>query len=202
VFFMLFASCAGAPPPPAPAPAPAPVAPLCEHWNDMPDDIGSDYAAPVIEGFAISPPVACPERPGPEHGSYIRIERTRGKRTLGTAKLPGGGFGGGCDKLPASADDCPVASWGPVLVSALNTMRDRGLEINGLGGGPCADVQGDYAAWNMSVGVTSWKQAAAAVTIVAAVLDRYDLAGYVGVAVKGVTCADPSVGAPASSPAR
>lgn len=44
----------------------------------------------------------------------------------------------------------------------------------------------------MSIGVTSWTKAATAVRRVADQMKRYDVAGYLGVSVRGNPCVKPS----------
>lgn len=162
---------------------PAPRGNGCVNLDDRPFGSAADYTPPVIAGFKISAPVTC------EHGAYIRIERAAGARRLGTARSEAGGFDEGCREAPATDGDCPVLNYTVPLMAAVAAIRARGLDVNGIGGGPCADLAGDYSTWNISVGVTSWTNVATAVTLVAAELDRYDVAGYVGVAVHGESCA-------------
>jgi hypothetical protein len=129
-----------------------------------------------------------------EHGeAYLRIERTVGSRRLGTGRERGGGFRDGCTTLPADPKDgsCPVIDAGTILLAAAAELGRRNIQIVGQGLGPCGVVQGDYDAWNMSIGVNAWSEAEPAVRIVAELLERYDLAGYTGVAVRGIPCGIP-----------
>jgi hypothetical protein len=84
-----------------------------------------------------------------------------------------------------------VLDWGVPMMEAREALEAQHILVNGIGGGPCADTSGDYAAWNMSIGVASWTQAATALQAVADAMDRYDVEGYMGVAVKGIPCATP-----------
>ena len=181
VILFAFAACAGAPP------QPAPRSNGCANYDDRPAGSAADYVPPTLAGFKISPPVTCTG----DHGSYIRIERTSGARKLGTGRGSGGGFSEGCTKPPASGEECPVLNWGVPMMAAKDALESKGISVNGIGGGPCADIAGDYAAWNMSIGVVSWTQAAAALQTVADAMDHYDVEGYMGVAVKGIPCATP-----------
>ena len=159
----------------------------CAGHDDRPKGSPSDYVPPELPGFVIASPVTCEH----ERGAYIRIQRTTGARKLGIARQSSGGFGEGCMEPPASSDDCPILNWGVPVMAAEKAMRARGLMVNGIGAGPCADIYGDFAAWNMSIGVTAWSEAATVLQLVAAEMDRYDVAGYLGVAVRGISCAVP-----------
>lgn len=181
---LALAACGG-----APTPQPASLAPRsgsCANYDDRPKGTQDDYVPPTLAGFTIAAPVTCEG----DHGAYIRIERSSGARKLGIGRAQGGGFAEGCTSEPKSDDDCPVLNWGVPMMAANQALAARGIMVNGIGGGPCADIQGDYAAWNMSIGVTSWAQAATALQVVADEMNRYDVAGYLGVAVKGVQCAE------------
>lgn len=90
---------------------------------------------------------------------------------------------------PATAADCPVINVVVPGKEVHDALEREGFPSGGPGLGPCGDIQGEYAAWNMSITVLSWQQAEHAVRLVAAALDRYDIAGPIGVAVKGATCA-------------
>jgi hypothetical protein len=178
---LALAACAGTPPQPAQRPN------GCANYDDRPAGSAADYVAPTIPGFTISAPLTCAN----DHGTYIRIERTKGARKLGTGRGASGGFSEGCTKPPAAGEDCPVLDWGVPMMEAREALEAQHILVNGIGGGPCADTSGDYAAWNMSIGVASWTQAATALQAVANAMDRYDVEGYMGVAVKGIPCATP-----------
>jgi hypothetical protein len=157
----------------------------CANYDDRPAGSAADYVPPTLPGFIVSAPRTCKN----DHGTYIRIERTKGARKLGTARGPSGGFSEGCTKPPAEGEECPVLNWGVPMTAAREALEAQHIMVNGIGGGPCADTGGDYAAWNISIGVVSWTQAAAALQAVADAMDRYDVEGYMGVAVKGIPCA-------------
>lgn len=171
-----------------PAPAPQLTSPAahghdrCASYDGRPQGTAADYVPPKLEGFTIAPPLMC------EREANIRVERTSGTRRLGIAGAGRHRFGAGCIKPPASAEECPILNWGVPLMAAAQALRSRGILLNGIGAGPCADIQGDFAAWNMSIGVTSWAEAATAVRLVADEMNRYDVAGYLGVAVRGIPC--------------
>ncbi len=75
-----------------------------------------------------------------------------------------------------------------VLTAIHRDLESQGITLVGLGLGPCGDSTGDYDAWNMSVAILDWRQATTAVGAAVAILERYDLWGHVGVAVKGIAC--------------
>lgn len=137
-----------------------------------------DYSAPVIEGIVVAPPQMC------EHGeAYILVERTSGTRTL----TPSGHAG--CVPADPSDGSCPVIPPAALLEEVHKELDRRQIQINGIGLGPCGDINGDWDAWHLSAGVTDWKQAATLVEITAEVLARYDVRGHVGASVRGITCA-------------
>ncbi|MDB4960487.1 MAG: hypothetical protein JWP01_486 [Myxococcales bacterium] len=139
-----------------------------------------------LVGITVAAPLLC------ERGeAYLRVERAVGSRKLGTGREGSGGFREGCTRLPADPKDgsCPVIDAGTLLTAATAELRKRNIEIVGQGLGPCGEIKGDYAAWNMSIGVHAWSEAEPAVRVVAELLERYDLAGYTGVAVRGIQCA-------------
>ncbi len=121
--------------------------------------------------------------------AYIRVTRLPGTRRLGKRTGPSGGFSEGCMVPPASADDCPVINMMVPGRDVTTELERRGWPGGGPGLGPCGDIRGDYDAWNMSIKVLSWAHAAPAVQLVASALERYDIAGDLGVAVVGATCA-------------
>jgi hypothetical protein len=150
----------------------------------------ADYAAPTdLPDITVAEPAACNRGQ-----AYIRVERIAGARRLGTARIDDGGFREGCMALPADPaepTDCPVINVNAVLQEAYRELAAQHIDVNGLGMGPCGSSQGDYAAWDLSIGVGKWADAEAAVRAVAGVLARYDLAGYTGVAVRGTPCGVP-----------
>jgi len=153
--------------------------------DEHPRGSATDYVPPELAGFTIAPPVSCDE------GAYVRITRASGARRLGIAGGGGKGFTEGCTTRPASASDCPVLNWSVPLAAAEEDLRNHGIELIGLGGGPCANTQGDFAAWNMSIDVRAWGDVAPALRLVAEEMDRYDVAGYLGVGVRGLRCVVP-----------
>jgi hypothetical protein len=148
----------------------------------------ADYTAPAPPDISLRPPQLCPR-----DEAYIRVERHVGTRRLGTARLAGGGFAEGCMKLPDDPRDetqCPVLNPAPLLAAA--GARLQAAQVKGAGGsglGPCGDIHGDYDAWNFSVGVVAWRDAAAAIDTVAGLLAEYDVRGHVGVAIRAIPCA-------------
>ena len=190
VVLAILGGCGSTPPPAQTPPQPQPssrssTAPdeRCRQADPAPAGTPEDYAAPALAGFVIAPPRAC------ERGrAYIRVERLAGARRLGTARDRGGGFAEGCTKKPAGAADCPVINVGVPGHEVYDELVRQGITAGGPGLGPCGDINGDYAAWNMSITVESWHHAELAVRLIAAALDRYDIAGTLGVAVKGPTC--------------
>jgi hypothetical protein len=178
-------ACGGSSPKPTPMPptlssGPRDSAPC----DDRPKGSPADYEPPTLPGFTISAPVTCDR----EHGAYIRIERKSGARKLGIAKAENGGFSEGCMEPPAPGEDCRVLNFSVPLIAAEEALALRGITTMGHGEGPCADIQGAFAAWNMSLRVASWTEAATALRQVADEMKRYDVTGYVGVSVMGNPC--------------
>src|SRR5580704_6430215 len=92
------------------------------------------YSPPEIVGIAVAKPQVC------DHGAYMRIERAAGARKIGTRRTSQG-FNEGCDAFPTDphdATECPVISYRPFLNALAAELRAQGIEINGIGGGPCA----------------------------------------------------------------
>ncbi|MBL0217248.1 MAG: hypothetical protein IPQ07_25645 [Myxococcales bacterium] len=156
--------------------------------SDHPLGTEAVYTAPAdLPGFVIAAPQHCAR-----DEAYIRIERAAGSRKLGTGRGKGGGFDEGCMTLPADPADpaqCPVINAGAVMTAAHYELEKRHLVAPGVGLGPCGDLNGDYAAWHMAVGVHDWNDTATAIRIVTELFERYDVAGFVGVAVRGIPCA-------------
>lgn len=128
--------------------------------------------------------------------AYIRIERESGARRLGIARSSGG-FDEGCASLPDAPDDpaqCPVIGVLTILEAAREALAAEGIETSGDGAGPCTTPGDEYATWNVSIGVLDWAEADRAVEVMAGLLETYDLAGYVGVAVRGIDCGVPLSG--------
>lgn len=140
----------------------------------------------------VSTPLTCDD----EHGAYIRVARTSGARRLGIARLESGAFSEGCLEPPAPDEDCRVLNFSVPMIAAEEALELQGVAVKGHGPGPCADIQGPFAAWNMSIRVTSWTEAATAVRLVADEMKRYDVAGYLGVSVKGDPCLQEAANAP------
>jgi len=148
-----------------------------------------DFVRPERSGFEVAKPRSCGKGEG-----YIRIERTIGTRSLGTGQGTGGGFDQGCTSLPADPSDqaaCPVINPAAILMAAYTELEHRHIEVNGVGLGPCGDVNGPYATWNMAAMVTDWKHATTLVLVISDLLERYDVAGFVGAGVRGVPCVIP-----------
>lgn len=140
-------------------------------------------AGAMLGAVRVAAPLICEQE-----WAYIRVERLTGTRRLGTAQLPDGGFQEGCTTFPKAAGDssqCPVIDHKVLLNSAFKQLRSEGVALNGNGLGPCGNSEGGYDAWNMAIGVVHWKDAQLAVERLAAMLNSYDLKGFVGVAVKG-----------------
>lgn len=92
---------------------------------------------------------------------------------------------------PRDASQCPVLNPGAVAAVVVAKLGERAIPAGGPGLGPCGDSASDYAGWNMSVSVTSWAQAEVAVRVLGEALATYDVAGYIGVSVQGIPCAEP-----------
>ena len=143
-----------------------------------------DYTAPTLPGFTISAPLTCDR----EHGAYIRIERTSGARKFGIDPIAGDGFLEGWRTPPACLEDCPLLNWELPTFAAEEVLARRGIRLKGHGTGPCGDIEGDFAAWNASLLVTSWADAATALRVLAEQMKHYDVAGYLGVSVSPMPC--------------
>lgn len=162
----------------------------CEGFDETPRGAPSQYtlvSGGAIGSVAVSPPVFCEKE-----RAYIRLEKAQGARRLGTARSPSGGFREGCLDLPGDPADlsqCPVLNFRPLLKAAFDELKERGVSVNGIGVGPCG-VIGDYEELNESVGVVGWEDADAAVQLVAELLERYAVKGYVGVMVVGIRCVE------------
>jgi len=171
----LATGCAGSPEPMA-----ADFSPPCK--DEAPRGNPDDYKRAERSGFEISKPMPCAAGE-----AYIRIEHTIGRRTIGMAR----GKRDGCLKLPrdpADATECPVIHPQAILVEASAQLARLRIETKGVGLGPCGDIDGDYAALNLSAGVASWKDAATLEQIITDLLARYDIDGYVGASVRGHAC--------------
>jgi hypothetical protein len=190
---VVLVACGGAPSPtpapPASSPLPhqppyaADLAARCARHDYAPAGSPADYTPPVLDGFTIAAPQMCGDT------AYIRVTRLAGARRLGKRTGTSGGFSEGCMVPPASAGDCPVINMMVPGRDVTAELERRGWPGGGPGLGPCGDIRGDYDAWNMSIKVLSWAHAAPAVQLVASALERYDIAGDLGVAVVGATCA-------------
>ena len=164
----------------------------CNEHDPSPAGSISEYKlrdGASIQEVIVAPPLMC------EHErAYIRIERASGTRRIGTTLGTHSESEEGCTELPDVAEDpsqCPIIEHGAILRTAFNEMQARGLEPNGAGAGSCADTtMNDYESWNMSVGVVSWTNAEGAVNVIAELLEKYDLSGFVGVSVTGIDCAN------------
>ncbi len=185
VLLGLLIGCSGGNPRAVAQPSPAATA-SCP--SALPLGSPADYAPPTdLTGITVSAPQLCA---GSE--AYLRLERATGARRLGTGRGKGGGYDEGCQTLPADPGDatqCPVINAGAILIAAHAELEKRSIVATGVGLGPCGNVQADYDGWNMAAGVHDWKDAEALVRIVAELLARYDAAGHVGVAVRGIHCA-------------
>lgn len=173
------------PTPPSPPPSqqstpPKRESPVC----GTPDGTPADYIPPELPGFTISAPVTCEG----EQGAYIRIERTSGSRKIGIARGASGGFDEGCLKPPASAKDCPILNWEVPTLAAEQVLESQAIATRGHGAGPCADLEGPFAAWNASILLTSWSDAAMVLRLLADQMKKYDVAGYLGVSVVRKPC--------------
>jgi hypothetical protein len=144
----------------------------------------SQFTMRTLPGFRIADPLMC-------HGTdaYIRIERLAGSRELGIARIQGGGFGEGCTD-PAKFATCAKLNVGAVLSLVQANLAAEHVEAWGNGAGPCArDLSAGYDGWNFAIGVHDWKDLDRLVVKMTEVFDRYDIKGYVGVAVYSIVCA-------------
>jgi hypothetical protein len=137
-----------------------------------------------LPGFAIAAPAACSN-----DQAYIRIERLAGTRELGTASREG------CMESARFAT-CSKLNIGAVLELVRTELVREHFTRPSLGATPCG---GDPDAWRATIDVHDWNNVDRLITKVAEVFDRYDLKGYVGVAVSGTPCFEFSSAALAAS---
>jgi hypothetical protein len=136
-------------------------------------------------GVEIHSPLDC------EFGSaYIRVKRLKGDRKLDIDHQKGA-LHTGCHELPKNANDlslCPIVNSFALLHKVYEQLRRAGITTVGTGLGPCGRIGDDYHAWNLSVAVLRWEDAARAVRLLAELMTKYDISGYLGVAVSGYGC--------------
>lgn len=162
----------------------------CENFDDAPGGSPADY--PLAAGGSLGTvqvmiPQVCDKQEG-----YIRLERAEGKRRLGEPAKPGVPTTG-CLELPSNPQDlaqCPVIAPAAILHQSDRELQAKGMLINGIGDAPCVDA-GDPNERELSISVTTWGDVQEAVTLVASLLERYDLQGVVRVGVRGIACAHP-----------
>lgn len=162
----------------------------CEDYDSSPKGQPADY--PLAGGgnlgtVSVHPPQLCEAQE-----KHIRVERAQGKRQVGDSARPGVPATG-CLELPANPQDfsqCPIIAPYAILDEASRQLQERGLSINGIGGVACLS-SGQAQKPLSSMGVTDWGHVQEAVTIVAQVLERYELQGSVMVGVRGIECAYP-----------
>jgi hypothetical protein len=183
VLVVMIAACAADQPPRAEPPRrAAPQAPEHECVVEPPIGDPSQLTLRSVPGFTIAEPVTC------KQGSYIRIERLSGARRLGVAEVPHRGFSEGCSEVSKFAT-CSTINVGALLLEAATELRREGIPAAGDGAGPCApDLDAGYDGWNFATGVHDWKHVDRVVAKITELMNRYDLAGYVGVAVRPTPC--------------
>jgi hypothetical protein len=136
-----------------------------------------------VPGFSIAAPLTCAA------GSYIRIERLAGTRKLGTAQVQDGSFREGCLDL-ANPAACSTINFEALFGQAMTELQHEGITTAGNGAGPCAsNLDGGYAGWNMAIGVHDWRDADRLVAKLTELMDRYDVAGYLGASIYTIPCA-------------
>lgn len=180
--FATFAACATAP---APSPGSGPVRSAstgCKGEGPLGEP--EQFTLRAVPGFTISEPVIC------KAGAYIRVERLSGSHKLGTARVGDGGFREGCMDLSNPAA-CPTINYSAVVREVARELHAEGVESGGEGAGPCApDLAAGYSGWNMSTGVHAWSDTDRLVAKIAEVMDRYDIAGYLGASVYTIPCVE------------
>jgi hypothetical protein len=163
----------------------------CAGHDSTPRGEPSDYAlagGAEIDGARVAAPELC----GEGESAYVALSREAGRRSLATERAAGGGFSMECMELPGdpASDACPAINPAAILGEAQRVLGEAGILVNGMGLGPCGDPSGDYAAWRFSLGVVSWADLEAAARAVIDVMARYDVAGTIGVAVRGIACVE------------
>ncbi|WPB82164.1 hypothetical protein KYC5002_23995 [Archangium violaceum] len=141
----------------------------------------------ATEGPRIDEPLECSEGgSGMDEGAYIRIHG-QGSRQLvmpgrsgeQTCVPPAGAKSGVCPEVPAHE----------VADEIKKRLHARGIVVNGIGAGVCAQPAGDdFDTWDYSVGITDWKDADAAVAIVDEVLQGWGIGHHFGISVRGMNC--------------
>ncbi len=158
--------------------------PLCAGPRGSREQLKTPIGA--SEGPRIDEPIACTQgNSGMDHGAYIRVHG-QGTRRL----VLGGAAEQNCVPPPGAAPDvCPEISADVVGNEVSRLLQARGIEINGVGAGVCAQPEGtDFDTWRYSVGITDWKDADAAIATVDEVLRKWGIGHHFGISVRGIDC--------------
>ena len=173
------AACGGVPNLPETEPQPAPRArapaqqPESSCKRQPPIGDASLQTVHDLPGFAIAAPETCRD-----NEAYIRIERLAGSRQLATASREG------CIE-PAKFTTCSKLNVGAVLELVRTELVNEHFDRPNLGTTPCGGNPDD---WKFTIGVHDWKNVDRLIAKIGEVFDRYDLKGFVGVAVAGTPC--------------
>ncbi|WNG32534.1 hypothetical protein F0U61_02120 [Archangium violaceum] len=171
------------------APPDSPPAPSDPRLCNGPLGTRAQLTTPIgaTEGPRIDEPLECSKGSnGMDKGAYIRIHGH------GTRRIVMTNAAGEQTCVPprgAKSDVCPEVPAHEVADEIKKRLQARGIVVNGIGEGVCAQPLGDDdEAWDYSVGITDWKDADAAVSIVDGVLREWGIGDYFGISVWGMSC--------------
>jgi hypothetical protein len=93
-----------------------------------------------------------------------------------------------CVGRPDRTDPCnqvPLQALGEDIVQVL---RNRGIQVNGLGLGACGTAGPPFQGWNFGIGVSDWKDVDQAIQITVDRMRAWDYGGTFGVSVRPIAC--------------
>ncbi len=176
---LLLTSCRSVPPPPMGD------AQDCEWVKPEGEPAQFTLAAQSIHGVAVAAPLEC------KWGSqYIKLTGSGTRQLMLAQEMPESKDS--CRQIPKTDDKCPQIQVDFFVAAAWHRLSDAGIYTSGAGRGPCGDVEGDYDAWNFSIGISDWSRADEAVQIVAEEMEAWKIGNHVGVAVRNAFCGTPA----------
>lgn len=157
----------------------------CEWVKPEGDPSAFTLAGSESDGVSIAAPLEC------KWGSqYIELRGSGTRQLMLAQEMPEGAEK--CRQPPKGPDKCPQIQVDFFVASVWHKLSDAGIYTLGAGRGPCGDVEGDYDAWNYSVGISDWSRADEAAQIVAAEMARWGIGNQVGLAVRNAFCGTPA----------
>lgn len=163
-------------------PAAKPTARTCE---DLPiTSTKGDFTLgnQTIDGVTFGDVALCSQ----DKSYYIKVDRPSGKHTLAMGRKAHGELH---RTTPPTSDLPPTQiQVDAVFASLSKRAQSKGIDVLSGGLGSCGDIKGDINAWKMSIVINNWKQADAAVQLVADELRRWDIRGHLGVSVMARKC--------------